>query len=326
MRKAWILRKASQPVSYQSAGRIFKNPRGLSAAALIEQAGLAQHARRRRRGQRPRRQLLRRPSRCVRAGCAPPHRPCAQPSQGALQRRTGTGGDGVVKALKKGGVGRPADKETGRQGDRENAKGSLSPCLPVSLSPGLRTARAIAPLAVGLLLLTALIILGGLAARSLHSQERYQIAFADLDCTPPPHLSRAAFLEEVQYFAQLPDSVCILDDGLPARSIRRLRAASVGRRSERRGDHGAETGARPAGLSRRRANGGDGRRRRPTGRPSRRPLARGGRRCNGPFVARRLVASGWSRGSSMGRRTRGQGGPNRLVSRPVPRPSSPTYF
>jgi UDP-N-acetylmuramate dehydrogenase len=41
MRKAWIQRKASQPLSYQAAGRIFKNPRGLSAAALIEQAGLA---------------------------------------------------------------------------------------------------------------------------------------------------------------------------------------------------------------------------------------------------------------------------------------------
>lgn len=41
MRKAWILRKAAQPLSFQSAGRIFKNPRGLSAAALIERAGLA---------------------------------------------------------------------------------------------------------------------------------------------------------------------------------------------------------------------------------------------------------------------------------------------
>jgi UDP-N-acetylmuramate dehydrogenase len=41
MRKAWIIRKAAQPLSFQSAGRIFKNPRGLSAAALIEQAGLA---------------------------------------------------------------------------------------------------------------------------------------------------------------------------------------------------------------------------------------------------------------------------------------------
>lgn len=41
MRKAWIHRKASQPLSFQAAGRIFKNPRGFSAAALIEQAGLA---------------------------------------------------------------------------------------------------------------------------------------------------------------------------------------------------------------------------------------------------------------------------------------------
>ena len=40
MRKAWIQRKASQPFSFQAAGRIFKNPRGLSAAALIEQAEL----------------------------------------------------------------------------------------------------------------------------------------------------------------------------------------------------------------------------------------------------------------------------------------------
>src|SRR5262249_48413220 len=41
MRKAWIQRKAAQPFSFQAAGRIFKNPRGLSAAALIVQAGLA---------------------------------------------------------------------------------------------------------------------------------------------------------------------------------------------------------------------------------------------------------------------------------------------
>jgi UDP-N-acetylmuramate dehydrogenase len=41
MRRAWILRKAAQPGAYQAAGRIFKNPRGRSAAALIEQAGLA---------------------------------------------------------------------------------------------------------------------------------------------------------------------------------------------------------------------------------------------------------------------------------------------
>lgn len=40
MRKAWILRKSSQPMTYQAAGKVFKNPRGLSASALIDQAGL----------------------------------------------------------------------------------------------------------------------------------------------------------------------------------------------------------------------------------------------------------------------------------------------
>ncbi len=40
MRKIWIMKKSSQPLSDQSAGCIFKNPRGLSAGALIDQAGL----------------------------------------------------------------------------------------------------------------------------------------------------------------------------------------------------------------------------------------------------------------------------------------------
>jgi UDP-N-acetylmuramate dehydrogenase len=40
MRKAWIARKATQPLSFQASARIFKNPRGLSAAALIEQTGM----------------------------------------------------------------------------------------------------------------------------------------------------------------------------------------------------------------------------------------------------------------------------------------------
>jgi UDP-N-acetylmuramate dehydrogenase len=40
MRKLWIMKKATQPLSFQSAGCIFKHPRGLSAGSLIEQAGL----------------------------------------------------------------------------------------------------------------------------------------------------------------------------------------------------------------------------------------------------------------------------------------------
>ncbi len=41
LRKAWIERQGSQPFSFQAAARLFRNPRGLSAAAMIEQAGLA---------------------------------------------------------------------------------------------------------------------------------------------------------------------------------------------------------------------------------------------------------------------------------------------
>jgi UDP-N-acetylmuramate dehydrogenase len=40
MQKQWIVKKANQPLSHQSAGCIFKNPRGMSAGMLIEQAGL----------------------------------------------------------------------------------------------------------------------------------------------------------------------------------------------------------------------------------------------------------------------------------------------
>lgn len=40
LRKLWIMKKASQPLASQSAGCVFKNPRGMSAGALIDQAGL----------------------------------------------------------------------------------------------------------------------------------------------------------------------------------------------------------------------------------------------------------------------------------------------
>lgn len=40
MKKIWIMKKATQPLSFQSAGCIFKNSRGAQAGALIEEAGL----------------------------------------------------------------------------------------------------------------------------------------------------------------------------------------------------------------------------------------------------------------------------------------------
>jgi len=40
MQKHWIVKKASQPMGHQCAGSVFKNPRGATAAELIEAAGL----------------------------------------------------------------------------------------------------------------------------------------------------------------------------------------------------------------------------------------------------------------------------------------------
>jgi UDP-N-acetylmuramate dehydrogenase len=40
VRKTWIQRKASQPLSFQPSSRLFKNPRGMNADTLIAQAGL----------------------------------------------------------------------------------------------------------------------------------------------------------------------------------------------------------------------------------------------------------------------------------------------
>lgn len=40
MRKAWILRKAAEPLSFQSAVRLFRNPPAQTAAALIDRASM----------------------------------------------------------------------------------------------------------------------------------------------------------------------------------------------------------------------------------------------------------------------------------------------
>jgi UDP-N-acetylmuramate dehydrogenase len=40
MRKAWILRKAAEPLSFQSAVRLFRNPPAQTAATLIDRAGM----------------------------------------------------------------------------------------------------------------------------------------------------------------------------------------------------------------------------------------------------------------------------------------------
>ena len=40
MQKQWIFKKANLPMAHENTGCIFKNPRGMSAGMLIDQAGL----------------------------------------------------------------------------------------------------------------------------------------------------------------------------------------------------------------------------------------------------------------------------------------------
>jgi len=67
------------------------------------------------------------------------------------------------------------------------------------------------------LLLGGLMIAGKLARNALRTDERYQFPFKSIDCPAPPGLDREAFLGEVRYLGEFPESVPLLDDALPAR-------------------------------------------------------------------------------------------------------------
>jgi hypothetical protein len=79
-------------------------------------------------------------------------------------------------------------------------------------------------------LLTVLVVFLGLAVfllgvlwinqwtrQRMVNWDRYTLAFADIECPPPPHQSRAEFLAEVQYLGALPDRLQVLDDTLTSR-------------------------------------------------------------------------------------------------------------
>jgi hypothetical protein len=73
-------------------------------------------------------------------------------------------------------------------------------------------------LALGLgLFLVGLVWLGKWALAQIRGQDRYIVAFKDIDCLPPPGLERAAFLDEVRYVSEIPDRLHLLDDDLAKR-------------------------------------------------------------------------------------------------------------
>lgn len=65
--------------------------------------------------------------------------------------------------------------------------------------------------------LGAVIVLGRWGLEQVRGRERYLVPMAEVECAPPPGLSRQEFLDEVQYLAELPARLPLLDEALPAR-------------------------------------------------------------------------------------------------------------
>jgi hypothetical protein len=77
--------------------------------------------------------------------------------------------------------------------------------------------RIAGPLLIVGLLVLGVIVAGRWALERLHTQDRYQFPFTEIECPAPPGRSRAEFLAEVQYLGGLPDKVSPLDRELPDR-------------------------------------------------------------------------------------------------------------
>jgi hypothetical protein len=77
--------------------------------------------------------------------------------------------------------------------------------------------RLLVPVLLGGAFVLSLSRIGRWALEQLHGQERFNLAFADIDCLPPPQTSREAFLAEVRYLGELPARLPYLDDRLAGR-------------------------------------------------------------------------------------------------------------
>jgi len=62
--------------------------------------------------------------------------------------------------------------------------------------------------------------LGDAARFGISTRDRYSVRFAEIECDSPPRLDRAAFLSEVRYVANLPDTFQSLDPELNAKLTR----------------------------------------------------------------------------------------------------------
>src|SRR5438309_1362544 len=67
------------------------------------------------------------------------------------------------------------------------------------------------------LLLVGLAAFGPWALEQLRPRDRYRLSLAEVDCPSPPGLAKNEFLEEVQYYGELPEELEVLDRHLPGR-------------------------------------------------------------------------------------------------------------
>jgi hypothetical protein len=78
-------------------------------------------------------------------------------------------------------------------------------------------ARISGPLLIAFAMLAALMVAGLWARDHIQHLDRYNLAFAEVSCPPPPGSARSDFLTEVQYLGGLPDRLALLDKDLPER-------------------------------------------------------------------------------------------------------------
>ena len=66
-------------------------------------------------------------------------------------------------------------------------------------------------------LIGGIIAAGAWLRSDLRFREQHQFAVADIECEPPPGQTRGKFLEDVQYYGQLPEKLNTLDADVPER-------------------------------------------------------------------------------------------------------------
>jgi hypothetical protein len=106
-----------------------------------------------------------------------------------------------------------------KEGRRKTASGSfLIHPSSFRLHPSLRWLIQLGlPLAAGAGLVVGVLLIASLARDDLTRRGEYVISFTDVQCDPPPGLSREEFLEEAQYLAGLPDRFDVLAEDTTAR-------------------------------------------------------------------------------------------------------------